>query len=315
MGDNVLVEVESVSRVYGQTQAVKDVSFTIRRGEVLGFLGPNGAGKTTTMQMLAGNLAPTRGRVRILGHDLQDDPLPAKRALGYLPEYPPLYRELTVDEYLSYCAQLHRVPRKQRREVCEKAKTKCALGDVGHRLIGNLSKGYQQRVGLAQAILHDPALVILDEPTVGLDPIQIREIRDLIRALGKEHGVILSTHILSEVQASCDRVQIINKGQLVLNDTIEHLTHRLESRALVVAFRQPPALAVLKEIPGVTDAKMEEQGHIRLFHTPASDPTDAVIDLAAENHWGLYEINPQQASLEDIFVELMRSPATGETKP
>ncbi len=313
MSDPLLVEVELISRVYGQTRAVSDVSFTLRKGEVLGFLGPNGAGKSTTMQIIAGNLAPSSGRVRILGHDLQEAPLPAKRALGYLPEYPPLYRELTVDEYLDYCAALHRIPRKQRRAARERAKEKCSLSDVGHRLIGNLSKGYQQRVGLAQAILHEPALVILDEPTVGLDPIQIREIRSLIRALGREHGVILSTHILSEVQASCDRVQIINKGRLVLNDSIDNLTRHLESRALIVAFRQAPDLAALEGIAGVTGVKAEDQGRIRIFHEPNTDPTDAVVQLATQRQWGVIEINPQHVSLEEIFVELTRSGAHPET--
>ena len=304
---NVLVQVDAIARSFGTTQAVKDVSFVIRKGEVLGFLGPNGAGKSTTMQIATGNLAPSSGRVRVLGHDLREQPVAAKRALGYLPEYPPLYRELTVDEYLDYCAQLHRIPRRQRRAVRDAAKAKCSLSEVGHRLIGNLSKGYQQRVGLAQAILHDPQVIILDEPTVGLDPIQIREIRELIRALGREHAIILSTHILSEVQATCDRVQIINKGQLVLNDTIENLAHRLQSRALSVAFRGKPDIAQLQGLAGVTGVKEEADGRVHIYHKPDIDPTEAVIALAADRQWGLYEINAQRASLEEIFVELTQT--------
>ena len=304
---NVLVQVDAIARTFGTTQAVKDVSFVIRKGEVLGFLGPNGAGKSTTMQIVTGNLAPSSGRVRVLGHDLRDEPVAAKRALGYLPEYPPLYRELTVDEYLDYCAQLHRIPRRQRRAVRDAAKAKCSLSEVGHRLIGNLSKGYQQRVGLAQAILHDPQVIILDEPTVGLDPIQIREIRELIRALGREHAIILSTHILSEVQATCDRVQIINKGQLVLNDTIENLAHRLQSRALSVAFRGKPEIAQIRRLAGVTEVKEEADGRVHIYHNPDIDPTEAVIALAADRQWGLYEINAQRASLEEIFVELTQT--------
>ena len=304
---NVLVQVDAIARTFGTTQAVKDVSFVIRKGEVLGFLGPNGAGKSTTMQIVTGNLAPSSGRVRVLGHDLRDEPVAAKRALGYLPEYPPLYRELTVDEYLDYCAQLHRVPRRQRRAVRDAAKAKCSLSEVGHRLIGNLSKGYQQRVGLAQAILHDPQVIILDEPTVGLDPIQIREIRELIRALGREHAIILSTHILSEVQATCDRVQIINKGQLVLNDTIENLAHRLQSRALSVAFRGKPEIAQIRRLAGVTEVKEDADGRVHIYHNPDIDPTEAVIALAADRQWGLYEINAQRASLEEIFVELTQT--------
>src|SRR6185436_5638111 len=235
---DTLAEFSDISRHYGPIQAVKSVSFTIRRGEVLGFLGPNGAGKTTTMQILSGNLAPSEGRVTIAGHDLLEDPREAKRALGYLPEQPPVYRELTVDEYLEYCAALHQIGRAQRKPALDAAKEKCGLTDVGRRLIGNLSKGFQQRVGIAQAIIHLPALVILDEPTVGLDPIQIREIRTLIRELGKEHGIILSTHILPEVQATCDHVQIIHKGELVLNDSIDGLTHRMKSAVLAARFHR-----------------------------------------------------------------------------
>ena len=229
MNGPILVEVKNLTRFYGTLQAVKDVSFTIRKGEVLGFLGPNGAGKTTTMQIISGNLAPSGGSVTIAGHDLLDDPRAAKSQIGYLPEQPPLYRELTVDEYLDYCAALNRLPRAQRRRARETAKERCGLQDTGRRLIGNLSKGFQQRVGIAQAIIHLPPVVILDEPTVGLDPIQIREIRALIRELGREHGVILSTHILPEVQTTCDHVQIINKGELVLNESIEGLEHHMKS--------------------------------------------------------------------------------------
>jgi ABC-2 type transport system ATP-binding protein len=195
-------------RRYGDVHAVQGLDFQVRRGEVLGFLGPNGAGKTTTMQMICGVLAPSEGTVRIGGVDLLEDPVAAKRQLGYLPEQPPLYRELTVDEYLRYCAHLHGLRNRQATTAMDEVKARCGLRDNGGRLIGNLSKGFQQRVGIAQAILHRPAVVVLDEPTVGLDPIQIREIRELMRELGNDHGVILSTHILPEVQAVCDRVQI-----------------------------------------------------------------------------------------------------------
>jgi ABC-2 type transport system ATP-binding protein len=307
---SVLVEVHSLSRNYGQLQAIKDISFSIQTGEVLGFLGPNGAGKTTTMQIISGNLAPSSGRVTIAGHDLREEPRAAKAGIGYLPEHPPVYRELTVDEYLDYCAALRHIPRQERKAAREAAKEKCGLQDNGGRLIGNLSKGFQQRVGLAQAIIHLPPLIILDEPTVGLDPIQIREIRGLIRELGKHHGVILSTHILPEVQASCDRVQIISKGLLVFNDTIDNLSRHLQSSALMVAFRQAPETALLEKLPGVKSVKSEEVtrgstgSRVRIFHQPGLDPTDQVIKLAAEKNWGLYEINPERASLEQVFVDL-----------
>ncbi len=303
MSDTILVEVEHLSRYYGDLAAVQDISFTIRRGEVLGFLGPNGAGKTTTMQVLSGNLAPTSGRVMIAGHDLLADPKAAKAELGYLPENPPLYRELTVDEYLDYCAALNRVPRERRRVAREAAKEQCGLTEVGRRLIGNLSKGYQQRVGIAQAILHRPALVILDEPTVGLDPIQIREIRALIRELGRSHGVILSTHILPEVQATCDRVQIIHKGALVLNDTIEGLAQRMRTSRLNLAFRNNPDIERLRAVPGVREVA-QENGRWRVLYDPHSDPTEEILRLAVEGRWGLTELTPDRLSLEQVFVEL-----------
>ena len=299
-----LLQVDGLTRFYGPLQAVRNISFEIRQGEVLGFLGPNGAGKTTTMQMLTGNLAPSQGRITVAGHDLLEDPRAAKAAIGYLPEQPPVYRELTVDEYLDYCAALSRIARGQRRAAREAAKARCGLNEVGRRLIGNLSKGYQQRVGIAQAIIHLPPVIILDEPTAGLDPIQIREIRHLIRDLGRDHGVILSTHILPEVQTTCTRVQIINKGELVLNDSIEGLARRMQAAVLVVSFRRPPAPATLAALPGVKSVETADDGSLRLYHDPANDPTDALVKLAVEKDWGLTALIPQRASLEDIFLEL-----------
>src|SRR5581483_4589681 len=266
MAGTVLAEVQNLSRYYGSLRAVNDVSFTDHQGDIVGFLGPNGAGKTTTIQILSGNRAPSSGRVRIGDHDLLAEPKAAKRALGYLPEQPPLYRDLTVDEYLDYCAALHRIARGRRREAREAAKAKCGLTDTGRRLIGNLSKGFQQRVGIAQAIIHLPPVVILDEPTVGLDPIQIREIRALIRELGRDHGVILSTHILPEVQATCDWVQIINKGELVLNQSIEGLEHHMKSASLTVGFRHPPEPQTLERLPGVKTVQPDKDGRLRVFH-------------------------------------------------
>jgi ABC-2 type transport system ATP-binding protein len=314
MSHNTLVEIRNLSRFYGALQAVKDVSFTIRQGEVLGFLGPNGAGKTTTMQIISGNLAPSGGSVTIAGHDLLEDPRAAKSQIGYLPEQPPLYRELTVDEYLDYCAALNHVPRAQRAQARDNAKERCGLHGVGRRLIGNLSKGFQQRVGIAQAIIHLPPVVILDEPTVGLDPIQIREIRTLIRELGKEHGVILSTHILPEVQTTCDRVQIINKGELVLNESIEGMEHHMKSASLTVAFRHPPAQETLEKLPGVKSVRPETDGRMHVFHEAGQNPTDTILRLAVENSWGLYEIRPGRLSLEQVFLELTMDATADDTQ-
>lgn len=216
-----LISAVGLSRYYSEHCAVNNLEVVLDKGEVLGLLGPNGAGKSTTMQMLTGNLAPSTGEIKINGIDLLDEPRKAKQQLGYLPEQPPVYRDLTVSEYLHYCARLRSVPAAQCRKAVDYASERCGLQAVNKRLIGNLSKGFRQRVGIAQAILHNPAVVILDEPTVGLDPIQIREIRSLIRELGKDHGIILSTHILPEVQAVCDRVQILNRGKTVFNGTLD----------------------------------------------------------------------------------------------
>jgi len=218
--DATTISARGLTRRFGANAAVKRVDLDLRRGEVLGFLGPNGAGKTTTMQMLTGNLAPTEGEIEICGIDLLARPTAAKARLGYLPETPPLYRDLTVDEYLHLAVTLHRVPKARRREAVARAKERCGVSDVGRKLIGTLSKGYQQRVGVAQAIAHDPDVVILDEPTVGLDPNQIRDVRTLIRELGNAHSVILSTHILPEVEAICDRVQIMHRGDIVYRETM-----------------------------------------------------------------------------------------------
>ena len=312
MDMDTLIDVQHLTRYYGTHRAVHGLSFQVRRGEVLGFLGPNGAGKSTTMQMITGNLAPSEGRVLINGVDLLDEPLRAKAALGYLPEQPPLYRELTVDEYLTYCARLNRIPGPQVRTAVATARERCGLADVGRRLIGNLSKGYQQRVGVAQAIIHAPAVVILDEPTVGLDPIQIREIRTLIRELSAEHSVILSTHILPEVQATCDRVQIINRGELVLTDSIDGLTRRMQHAALRVALRFPPEIERLRAIDGVQEVELLEEGRFRLHHAPEVNPAEAVAAAAVHHGWGLLELTPEHASLEDIFVQLTRSEAVEE---
>jgi ABC-2 type transport system ATP-binding protein len=308
-----LIQVEHLFRYYGQLRAVNDISFEVHRGEVLGFLGPNGAGKSTTMQIISGNLAPSAGSVRINGVDILDDPRTAKAELGYLPEQPPLYRELTVDEYLRYCSRLNRIPRDRQRAALERAKERCGLADVGRRLIGNLSKGYRQRVGIAQAIIHSPAVVILDEPTVGLDPIQIREIRALIRELGGDHSVILSTHILPEVQAVCDRVQIIHRGELVLNDTIAGLERHMLLSWLSVGFRNPPPAAELERLQGVVGVEDLGEGRFRLHHDPgAGDVAERLVGLAVERGWRLYEVRQERRSLEEIFVDITRSDATDE---
>jgi ABC-2 type transport system ATP-binding protein len=305
MDDN-LIAAEHLTRLYGQRRAIDDVSLNLNRGEVLGFLGPNGAGKSTTMRILSGVLAPSSGQVRIAGIDLLESPRTAKARIGYLPEHPPLYRELTVDEYLAFCARLHRLPgRTAIADAVRRAKGRCGLADVGGRLLGSLSKGYQQRVGIAQAILHSPAVVILDEPTVGLDPIQIREIRTLIRELRNEHGVILSTHILPEVQAVCDRVLIIHRGRIVMNAPI---IEAMGGGRWRVGFARPPQPAALAAIAGVES--VESVDAQRFLLTGAGLDIDTLTREAVTHDWGLMELVPQADTLEETFVRLTCGDAT-----
>ena len=294
-----LIQANQLTRYYGAHCAVDHISFTLDKGDILGFLGPNGAGKSTTMQMLTGNLAPSEGSVAIDDIDLLEHPKTAKTALGYLPEQPPLYRDLTVDEYLRYCAQLHRVDKKSLPAAVEMAMQRCGLTDVRRRLIGNLSKGYQQRVGIAQAIVHTPKVIILDEPTVGLDPIQIREIRELIRELGESHGIILSTHILPEVQSLCNRVQMIHQGRLVFESAMDAL---LENRSgqYRIDLRTQVSRQQLLALPCVDEVRHDHEGLV----VSLNDSADVFSDAVAAQGWGLTRLMPVQASLEQIFIQL-----------
>ena len=308
-----LIQVEQLSRYYGDQCAVNNVSFSLEKGEILGFLGPNGAGKSTTMQMICGNLAPTSGQIIINGIDILDSPKEAKRELGYLPENPPVYRELTVDEYLEYCARLHRIPWEKVHRAVDNAKERCGLTEVGPRLINNLSKGFQQRVGIAQAILHTPAVIILDEPTVGLDPIQIREIRELIRDLGREHGIILSTHILPEVQESCTWVQIIHQGQLVLNDSIQGLEQQMRASSVLLGTREMPELVRLYGLDGIQSITELGDNRFRLFHDKDKNPAEQIAASVVAGGWGLMELTPERRSMEQIFIDITQnSPHTQE---
>lgn len=310
--DEILAQVERLTRRYGEIRAVDEVSFTLLRGQVLGFLGPNGAGKSTTMRMLAGVLAPDAGRIMIHGVDLLDQPAQAKRALGYLPEQPPLYREMTVDEQLHYSACLHGLSRTASRQAVACIKERCGLTNVSGRLIAHLSKGYQQRVGIAQAVLHDPAVVVLDEPTVGLDPLQSREIRGLIRELGQDRGVILSSHRLSEVQALCTHVQIMRSGRLVYASPLADLEQQQQSTRLRIGLKMPPPLVRLTQLPGIEGVEELGQGRFRLQHTAAAAPHQALVEQASAENWGLWELTPEQVSLEQIFVELILEPEAVE---
>jgi ABC-2 type transport system ATP-binding protein len=332
--EELTLAARDLSRHFGTTPAVAGIDLELRRGEVLGLLGPNGAGKTTTMQMLTGNLAPTTGSISVCGIDLLERPTAAKARIGYLPEVPPLYKELKVDEYLRLAARLHRVPRSETAAALERAKRRCGVSDIGHRLIGTLSKGYQQRVGIAQAVIHSPDLVILDEPTVGLDPNQIREIRALIRELSDSHSVILSTHILPEVEAVCDRVQILHRGRIVYNDRIAALQRFRGVHSLLVGFRRAPSVDEISRLPGVAGVEPAPEGLLRILRAgapaasegagpgQAPDPTgapgpsdaadliDALVHLSVQRNWALTHLSIERASLEDVFVHL-----TGQEAP
>ncbi len=313
MSEETLISVTNLSRYYGPIRAVHNISFELKRGEVLGFLGPNGAGKSTSMQMITGNLAPSAGSVKICGTDLLDNPKQAKSQIGYLPEQPPVYRELTVVEYLRFCARINRIARAEIAQAVDRAMQRCGLNSVGHRLIGNLSKGYQQRVGIAQAIIHSPAIVVLDEPTVGLDPIQIREIRSLIRELGQDHGVILSTHILPEVQMTCDRVQIIRNGELVYQDTLDNLNQQTQASSLILGLDREIETSQLAALPNIKQVEQLAPRRWRLILKDQTQPTTTVASKVIENGWGLMELTPEQKTLEQIFVDITTAEVTSAT--
>lgn len=306
----VTIEASELTRTYGNNTVVRDVSFSLSQGEVLGFLGPNGAGKSTTMKMLTGNLAPTAGSVNICGIDIIENPKAAKALIGYLPEQPPLYKELTVDEMLALAGRLHGVTRKHLKKAVEIAKQRTGLTEMSGRLIDNLSKGYQQRVGIAQAIIHNPMVVILDEPTVGLDPIQIRDIRALIKELGGEHSVILSTHILPEVEMVCDHVQIIHKGQLVFNGSIDVLKQQRQGNKLLLGLNNAPALNEIEKISGVVSVTAIQDGLLRVQYAVGENPAERIVEMAVKKKWGLHQITPDQTSLEEVFVQLTYQEAT-----
>ena len=305
----ILLEAQNLSRYFGPNVAVQNIDITVKRGEILGFLGPNGAGKSTTMKMLSGNLAPDKGEIHINGFDLLSQPKQAKAQLGYLPENPPLYRELTVIEYLQHCARLNQLRGKQLKSAVATVIERCGLGDVQRRLIGQLSKGYQQRTGIAQAIVHNPAVVILDEPTSGLDPLQIRQIRELIRELANEHSVILSTHILPEVEMLCDRVQIISKGQVMFADSLKALHQQRLNSSLKITLAAPPELNELETLMNVSTVEAVSANQFRIIYHPEQDPTENLIASAVSKHWQLQELVREQDSLEDIFMHLIKDDA------
>ncbi|MEG3639085.1 ABC transporter ATP-binding protein [Magnetococcus sp. PR-3] len=304
-----LIQLHGVDKYYGKRQVLHQINLQVGCGEVVGFLGPNGAGKSTTMSILAGVLAPCAGSVQVAGINMVQQPERAKVHLGFLPEQPPLYKEMTVSDYLHYLAQLRGVATGQRQTRVAEVLSLCGLGAVSGRLLGHLSKGYQQRAGLAQALVHQPNVVVLDEPTVGLDPIQIQEIRALIRQLGQQCAVLLSTHILSEVRMTCDRVVLIHQGQVRLNTSMKDLDQRLAGpRAFYVQFGCDPGAQKLQALQGVAQVQAQQEGWL-ITPDAQDDPTQAVVAAAVAQQWDLRCLQPQQLPLESLFTQLVEAEA------
>lgn len=315
-----MIEINHLVKKYGEHVAVDDLTLTVEPGKIYGFLGPNGAGKSTTMNMITGYLGATSGEVKINGHDIFADPQEAKKCVGYLPEIPPLYTEMTVREYLDFVAELKGLDKKVRKTQTEEIMELTHTKEVSERLIRNLSKGYRQRVGFAQAIMGYPDVIILDEPTVGLDPKQIIEVRELIKELGKKHTVILSSHILTEISAVCDHVFILSKGKLVASDSTEHLLERMSGAqeiALLVKDKEQRTEELLKELPDVAEVSREpgEASEEVLFHVTAErgeDIREALFHACAKEEIPVLEMHTETKSLEDVFLELTGVDGKGE---
>jgi ABC-2 type transport system ATP-binding protein len=305
-----MIKVENLTKRYAGQTAIKDLSFEVGKGEIMGFLGPNGAGKTTTMRILASFMPPTSGRATIAGFDVFEQSLQARAHLGYMPENVPLYNDMRVTEYLDYRAALKGVPHRRVAERVGDVKELCGLKDVEKKLIATLSKGYRQRVGLADALVAEPDLLILDEPTIGLDPNQIRSVRELIKNLGKQHTILLSTHILPEVEMTCSRVIIIHKGRIEACDTPENLLGQIRQAGGVVLEAKTGkdnGVEELKKISAVRDVTIDSDGDWKIFSLrveSGADVREEVFRLASERHWSVRELSQRRATLEDVFVEI-----------
>lgn len=307
-----MIEVKNLVKKYGTHAAVNDLSFTVESGKVVGFLGPNGAGKSTTMNIITGYIAPTEGTVLVDGIDMNDDPERAKKKIGYLPEIPPLYPDLRVREYLKFVSELKKVARTNREQMVYEIMSKTGITDVSERLIRNLSKGYKQRVGLAAAMIGNPDILILDEPTVGLDPKQIIEMRDLIRNLSQRHTILLSSHIMQEISAVCDEIIIINEGEMIAEDTPENLTKQMVEKNgihLVVKGERTVIKNALRTVSGIKNVKYDENNEegymgMTLYEAEGVDIREDIFYALAKADCPIYEIHPLAASLEDAFLAL-----------
>jgi len=309
-----MIEVAELSKRFGEVEAVRRLTFSVGRGEIVGFLGPNGAGKTTTMRMLCTYLTPTSGRASISGHDVLDEPLEVRRKVGYLPENVPLYSEMRVREYLAYRAKLKDVPRSKRKTSIDYVLTRCGLLDFERRILGQLSRGFRQRVGLAESLVHDPDLLILDEPTAGLDPIQVREVRELIRELGERHTILLSTHIMTEVEAVCGRVILIAGGRIAIDDRLD----RIQTESAIVLEVRGPEPTVRRAIESAKGVRrvtvMGVSDGVASFEIQTEGGVDLREDLASRiihNGWTIRQIDLRRSSLEERFVRAVSEASVG----
>jgi len=300
-----MIQVQNVSKHYGELVAVDNISFQLEKGDVLGFLGPNGAGKTTTMRIITGYMPPTKGSVYISDIDVFEDPQAAKSHIGYLPENPPLYEDMVVRDYLDFVADIKQVPNREKNGRIHYVMEKCGIVNVGKRIIGHLSKGYKQRVGIAQALINDPEVLVLDEPTSGLDPMQIIEIRELIKGLSGERTVILSTHILPEVTMICSKVVIINKGKIVLEESLERLTNKIdgiENILLKTRYWGEEIQEKIISLPNVSDIRLGLSNELIIEPKKGADIRENLTDLVMQNGWGLLEMRPVVHNLEEVFL-------------
>jgi ABC-2 type transport system ATP-binding protein len=299
-----IVRIEGLSHRYSRTWAIRDISFEINQKGIVGLLGSNGAGKSTTMNILCGVLNQTEGKVLINEIDIRENPEQAKKFIGFLPQNAPLYLDFTVDEYLIYCAHLREIKKEEIKAAVQTVKERCGVAHFSKRLIGNLSGGYRQRVGIAQAIIHKPKLVVLDEPTNGLDPNQILEVRNLIKEIALERSVIFSSHILAEIQATCKDIIMIEGGRIVFSDTMAAFNNYIEPNSLVVHLEAPPTLAELGSIPGITGVEPLSDKNFRLKFGAVPDIAETVVQLSVEKSWRLKEISLEKSSLDEIFAQL-----------
>jgi ABC-2 type transport system ATP-binding protein len=299
-----IVKIEHLSHKYSSSWAIRDINIEITKSGIVGLLGSNGAGKSTTMNILCGSLNQTEGNVYVGGIDMRKDPEAAKRLIGFLPQNPPLYMDLTVDEYLEYCANLRKMPKIEIRPAMEMAKERCGIGHFSQRLIRNLSGGYRQRVGIAQAIIHRPQLVVLDEPTNGLDPNQIIEVRALIKEIAADRAVIFSSHVLSEIQVLCKYIKMIDSGRIVFSDTMDAFNNYVEPHSVLMQMENPPAAEELLQIPGVTKVDFLTERQIRLYFSADQEITEMIIATSVANGWRLREISLDKSSLDEIFAQL-----------